>query len=122
MEGIGIGKKSELPLPLQEENDFLDLPVFCEDVVPDRDKLFKRERELKRFFEGQEEFDRRNLSLIETVNHAFLEIKEVKEDSLGILESFFPREPGEFLGDLEMTERKDDIAQIKKNDFGHEKS
>jgi hypothetical protein len=119
VKGVGIGKKSELTFLFQRKNDFGDLPVLSEDVVPDREEGFKREGEMKGLFEGLEEFGWGNLSLIETIHHAFLKIEEVEEYFLRILKDFLPRKSGEFFSDLEMIERKDDIAQVKEDHFDH---
>jgi hypothetical protein len=91
--------------------------IFNEDVRPDRDEFFERNGETKVFLYGLEKIWRRHPPFVEIIDHAFFAIEEIGEYFLGVLENSSLRKPGEFFGNLVVVERKDNIAQIKENDF-----
>jgi hypothetical protein len=62
-----------------------------------------------------EECLRKDLSPIERIDHPVLKVEEIRKGFLGIPEFFVLRASGEFFGDREMVEGKDDVAKIKKN-------
>ncbi len=69
------------------------------------------------FFYGLEKFSGGNMTSIKTIYDPFLKVEEIREYSLGISKLFFLTELGEFFCNLVMVERKNDIAQIVKDDF-----
>jgi hypothetical protein len=64
-----------------------------------------------------EELLRRNVTRIKPIHDSLLKVEEIREDFLRISDLFFPGESGEFFCNLVMVERKNDIAQIVKDDF-----
>jgi hypothetical protein len=117
VEGIGVGKKAELPFSFLREYDLGDFLIFKKDIVPDGNELLKGKGELKKFFKGLEEFQRRYLSHFITVDRSLFKIEEIRKNFGRVLEFYSLGESREFFCNLEMVERKNDIAQIVKDDF-----
>jgi hypothetical protein len=117
MEGIGVGKKAELPFSFLREDDPGDFLIFKKDIIPDGDELLERKGELKEFFERLEEFQRGYFSDFITVDRSVFKIEEIRKNLGGVLKFFSLGESREFFCNLVMVERKNDIAQIVKDDF-----
>jgi hypothetical protein len=71
---------------------------------------------VKEVFQGLKEFYRGYLPDFVAIHRAFFKVKKVRKYPLGVLEFFLLSESGEFLRNLVMTERENDIAQIKEDD------
>ena len=75
---------------------------------------------MKKFFQGLKEFYGGYLPDFITIDCPFFKVEEIGKYPLRILEFFLLSESGEFLCDLVMAERENDITQIKEDDFnGH---
>jgi hypothetical protein len=67
-------------------------------------------------------FRRRHPPFVEIIDYAFFEIEEIGEYFFRILQFSLVRKPREFLCNLVVVEREDDITQIEEDDFDHNPS
>jgi hypothetical protein len=84
--------------------------IFIEDVIPYGDEFLKRDGEVKEVFQRLKELRRGYLPDFVAIHRAFFKVKKIGKYPLGILEFFLLSESGEFLRNLVMAERENDIA------------
>jgi hypothetical protein len=117
MESVSIGEKAKPPSSLQAKDDPGHLLIFCKDIIPDRDEFLKGNRKVKVPLYRLKKNRRGDFSHIKVIYNPLLKIEELRKYFLRFLEFFPLRESREFFCNLIMTEREDDIAEIKQDHF-----